>query len=448
MKYKITKLTAALLMSASMIYAQNSITLEQAAREFYSNYDVSSYPIGKVDWEKRKDNWYVKAFKSIEPKIVMDKPVLFYDGIKGEFQKLDFPKAISSDTIDINTYIDDYSIYYFGIYPFFGYYKWYDDIISEYSNISNPTDEQMYLLGRAYSEKADAPIRNTDLYLPKAEMYQLDFKLNSIRKSDWEQYSKIQDSAIDLYKRLSERNPKFLTKVGPIGIKYSNEILTKFHALLTFSYDEALKSKILPGLYTDSLLRQCRSYLKSCPLNAILLTFGDNDFYPLLYLQKSENLRNDVHIINYNLLNVDNYIYRATQPQFESDGINIVNDKLLYTGRNNEMIYFVDSLTGIVMKDLIDTLTKAAREEKYRPVIKGNKISFHLKIKNPEAYDGTQAELPLENIPYLFKNQWILLNILHNLRGRKIAFVNGFFDELEKLNNFLTASGDVFLYDN
>jgi len=45
--------------------------------------------------------------------------------------------------------------------------------------------------------------------------------------------------------------------------------------------------------------------LSSCDSNAILITYGDNDTYPLWYLQEIEGIRTDVRIINYNLLGTD-----------------------------------------------------------------------------------------------------------------------------------------------
>lgn len=52
-------------------------------------------------------------------------------------------------------------------------------------------------------------------------------------------------------------------------------------------------------------LDMARSYLAGCEPNAILFTYGDNDTYPLWYVQEVEGFRTDVRVINYGLMGAD-----------------------------------------------------------------------------------------------------------------------------------------------
>lgn len=62
-------------------------------------------------------------------------------------------------------------------------------------------------------------------------------------------------------------------------------------------------------------------YLESCAPNAIVITFGDNDTYPLWYAQEVEGVRRDLRIINASLLGTDWYINQLRYKLNQSDPI-------------------------------------------------------------------------------------------------------------------------------
>lgn len=67
-----------------------------------------------------------------------------------------------------------------------------------------------------------------------------------------------------------------------------------------------------------------KDYLNSCPPNAILFTYGDNDTYPLWYAQEVENVRPDIRIINTSLLGIDWYVNQLRYKVNQSAPINVI----------------------------------------------------------------------------------------------------------------------------
>jgi hypothetical protein len=83
-----------------------------------------------------------------------------------------------------------------------------------------------------------------------------------------------------------------------------------------------------------------KDYLESCAPNAILITFGDNDTYPLWYAQEVEGVRPDIRIINNSLLGIDWYINQLRYKVNQSDPIDVIWTPEQIEGHNREYLFF------------------------------------------------------------------------------------------------------------
>ncbi len=61
------------------------------------------------------------------------------------------------------------------------------------------------------------------------------------------------------------------------------------------------------------------NYLESCAPNSVLFTYGDNDSFPVWYVQDVEQVRTDVRVANLSYIQAGWYIDMMRQKAFKSD---------------------------------------------------------------------------------------------------------------------------------
>jgi hypothetical protein len=157
------------------------------------------------------------------------------------------------------------------------------------------------------------------------------------------------------------------------------------------------------------------SFLESCQPQAILLTNGDNDTFPLWYLQNVENIRTDVRVINLAFLNSPDFIEQLKTKVYNSNPLKISTLK---------SDYFDKSLN----------LSAAARN------LIGDKPSQIARTLNDEV-------ISTDNV-YTLGMLMLMDVITSNIRQRPIYFSAYSNEEFLGLDNFLLLEGFAYRLDS
>jgi hypothetical protein len=429
------------LLSGSL-WGQNSMPVYlDVVKEFFSNYSHErEEPNDRIFFARKKDGWYVDI-ADISKNDSIKGEQLFWNSKGKKYTRLTgFGKGLSNEKVEEKidsslTSSDPPFLYGYQRCRYFGYAGWDKDMIRDFGGTTLANDTLLEGLARAYGAYAEKFLWNgvgygtfnSDTLVRKLGRLEIP---GPTRVDSFMYYI---NKGIDCYRRLAKINPGFKVLVGNIPMKILNEQMHQYLQLSISGYMDKLKKIIDELPANDTIYQQIGyAYLNACPLNSILITYGDNDTYPLWYVQEKKGFRKDVTVLNYSLLGVAPYINmlkRNNKVQFSSTAAFYGKERFDYfpydeSGppniTNTSLPAFIKDLQKIKHSYISGPDTLPAYQ------VKTIDLTIDLlKLKKICNQNNLLPKISIELTDYILLNDFMILDILNsNLDSRPICFTS------------------------
>ena len=208
-----------------------------------------------------------------------------------------------------------------------------------------------------------------------------------------------------------------------------------------------------------------RNYLAQLPPNAVIFTRGDNDTFPLWYIQEVEGFRTDVRVCNYMLSSGYWYVHQMGRKVYESEKLPLTLTPKEYDNGINENVpveeeeYFKGK--QVELKQVIDFLHNPKAVKRY-----GNNTYNYIPCRNVKLTVDKEACIRNGIVPesmqdrivdeitweikdnYLYKSAIMLLDFMATNNWERPVYFTSFSDMAKVLgiSNYLHMEGLAYRF--
>lgn len=402
----------------------------KVARHLLENYQKK--PTGRFSYElaKKPEGWFIVISDWSNANFSNITEIKFWSKESKAFESLDanyFFKRndkLSEEEFEYFMQQNSHREYYSDILPYSGYLNNYKDNIALLENYDKMNDTLYHALGIAY-------FGMTQYYLG----YKSDFSYlynDHYNPADFEKYIESAEKCIDTYKKGIELNPNFKCFIGKLPTKMSNDIVGIWYEMELRGQGDKTKYLLKNVNYPQSIIDFAINTLNSCDTNAILFTHGDNDTYPLWYVQEVMNVRADISVINLSLLGAP--FYSSKWKGNHSIPITL-SYKMIKSDLSSIVVFNTADEGAQNMNEIFDLMSdeKLGKKLEKKMVNTEDYLKFSSKwVMDLDNSNFKEHDLEKEMTfnfqkSYIYRTDLLMMNIIHtNQWKRPIYFAQGF----------------------
>lgn len=391
---------------------------------------------------KKMDGYYLVVVTYDDTKHDKVEYVKLWDAATKKYLAIDLDKYSNLQTMDENV-----SFGHEGIKQkqgncdfnyLYDYENYTTDLIKYLESKNSLKNNELEMLARAYSTEAtnfihpniSGTIISESKNLPTPDYEKVaPERINS--------FIKLAEKSLSYYEQIKKNDPDYKPRlIEDIGLKINEDLMHYYQTLIVVKEPLLAQSFLDRVLFSESETAAAKAILDACETGSIYIPQGDNDSYPIWYVQAKLNYRKDVSVIHSVLLYTSWYFDYVKQTCPAKISLTLDEHKSISAG----VVRIAESISEIPtyeewIKELRSSMTKI--EKPNYPEVPGV-ISFE---------EGAVSFTLYTESPYLTAVNIVIMDLIANNPNSKIYVSHPNVFEDFDLRGHFTFRGPIFEFN-